>query len=101
MWGILLSSYDLGRLRRKRPIVGRFHYRFPNGESCADVYPRLKQWLSEKPFDDYPDDSNIIMVTHAATMNVFQMIWENLPVSQFNDLPKPKNCGMIIYEIEK
>jgi broad specificity phosphatase PhoE len=99
--GNLLTDDDLARIRRERPIVGRFHYRFPNGESLADVYLRLKQWLAEKPFDDYPDESNIIIVTHAATMNVFQMIWENLPVSQFNDLPKPQNSGMIVYEIEK
>jgi bisphosphoglycerate-dependent phosphoglycerate mutase len=36
------------RLREDQMSVGRFWYRFPTGESGADVYDRVKQWWNDE-----------------------------------------------------
>ena len=38
------SKRDLGTFRDQQLKVGRFWYRFPTGESGADVYDRIKSW---------------------------------------------------------
>ena len=84
----------------ERDDFGHFFYRFPNGESCADVYDRISNFLDtlfrdfEKP--DYPD--NVLIVTHGMAMRVFLMRWFNLPVEQFERLRNPKNCQLVVLE---
>ncbi len=90
---------DFESIRRERSSYSKMFYRFPNGESAADVVLRLQSWMNDKPFEGYPDDCTIIVVTHAMTMRCFQFIKENLTVEQFEDLPKPKNCGTLCYAI--
>lgn len=75
----------------------KFFYRFPDGESCADVALRVKSFLDEyknKLTTGYPN----VIVTHAATMRLFQFVVNKLSVKEFEILHKPKNCEIIKLE---
>jgi len=81
---------------KERDEVGHFYYRFAGGESCADVFDRVSDFLNtlfrdfEKP--DYP--RNAVIVTHGMTMRVLLMRWLHYTVEEFELLRNPKNCGM-------
>lgn len=90
------SITDFKKIHEDRKRVGKFYYRFPDGESCADVHLRVTQWLSE---NNIKDGKNYLIISHAATINIFRMIFENLSIDEFENLPKPKNCEMITYDV--
>ena len=65
-----LQGDDFKTFREEQRSVGRFYYRFPTGESGADVYDRTKQWI----FSDlvhlntstHAPVDNVVIVTHGA-----------------------------------
>lgn len=82
---------DPNKIHSIRDRHNRFFYRFPDGESLADVYVRVKQFLiDEKETIDSFD--NVVIVTHAGTMRVFEMIRRKLTALECSKLSKPKNC---------
>ncbi|RZC56584.1 hypothetical protein C5167_015449 [Papaver somniferum] len=60
--------------KAERILYGRFFYRFPNGESAADVYDR-------------------ITVSHGLTLRVFLMRWYKWTVEQFERLVMQTGLG--------
>lgn len=87
---------DFDKIREERRKIGKFYYRFPSGESCADVAIRAKQFLYEQVFSEtYPT----IIVCHAATIRVFEMILKDLTIKEFEALPKLKNCEYIKFDL--
>lgn len=86
---------DWTKIAKERAQYGsKFFYRFPNGESCADVALRVKSFLDDYKSvltSDYPN----VIVTHAATMRLFQFVVNKLSVKEFESLPKPENCEII------
>ncbi|KAJ4967837.1 hypothetical protein NE237_014538 [Protea cynaroides] len=93
-----------------RQRFGRFFYRFPEGESAADVYDRLssfleslwrdidmKRILRHSKCDD--DEINLIIVTHGLTLRVFLMKWFKWTVEQFVHLKNPDNCKLLVIEL--
>ena len=79
---------------KERFLYGHFYYRFNNGESCADVYDRVSDFMDtlHRDFekDDYPD--NVLLVTHGMTLRVFLMRWLHKTVEEFEGWGNPKNC---------
>ena len=56
----------------ERQQFGRFYYRFPNGESGADVYDRVSTWLESLHRElEYgvamSADSTVLLVNHSVT----------------------------------
>lgn len=100
-WG---TSFDKrnDNLENERDSFGHFYYRIPNGESCADVYDRISDFLNtlwrefEKPA--YPE--NAIIVTHGMTMRLFLMRWFHMTVEEFELLANPKNCGIFQLDLQ-
>lgn len=96
-WAGVLHAEPKRGLEKERDDYGQFYYRFPGGESCADVYDRLSNFLDtlfrdfEKP--NYPD--NTVLVMHGMAMRVFLMRWFRLPVEEFEVLRNPRNCQII------
>ena len=78
---------------KERFLYGHFYYRFNNGESCADVYDRVSDFMDtlhrdfEKPH--YPN--NVLLVTHGMTLRVFLMRWLHKTVEEFESWGNPKN----------
>ncbi|KAL8159554.1 hypothetical protein V2J09_001091 [Rumex salicifolius] len=94
-------------VKETRLRFGRFFYRFPEGESAADVYDRVSSFMESlwrdidmnRHHHDTSDDLNIIIVTHGLTARVFLMKWFKWTVEQFELLNNPKNCEYRVMEL--
>jgi broad specificity phosphatase PhoE len=89
---------DFESIRQDRLKIGKFHYRFPNGESGADLVLRVEQFL-DKNLSKFQEYYPTVIVTHAGTINAFRMLLENLTVSQFDNLTKPENGSILEYNL--
>ncbi len=79
---------------QERKEQGPFFYRFPNGESGADLYDRCTGFLDtlHRDFEktDFPE--NIIIITHSFTLRVLLMRWFHWSVDYFHSLDDPENA---------
>ena len=85
---------------KERDDYGHFYWRFPDGESCADVFDRLSDFMHtlHRDFDksDFPE--NVIIVTHGMSMRLFLMRWFHYTVERFERIKNPKNCACYVLE---
>lgn len=87
----------------ERDEYGHLYYRFERGESCADVFDRMSGFLDtlfrefEKPY--FAD--NCVIVTHGMTLRVFLMRFFHLSVEQFESLRNPKNCQVVVLQLDE
>ena len=99
-WGHLRHPDDNKGIIEERDNFSTFYYRIPDGESGADVYDRVSNFLDtlhrdfEKP--NFPE--NVLIVSHGLTMRLFLMRWFHWSVEEFEKLHNPKNCQIIIME---
>jgi broad specificity phosphatase PhoE len=95
-----------------RERFGRFFYRFPEGESAADVFDRVTSFLESlwrdidmnrltKPANTKQPEVNLVIVSHGVTMRVFLMRWFKWTVEQFEKLNNPKNCEVRVMQLSK
>jgi broad specificity phosphatase PhoE len=84
----------------ERDSYGHFYYRFDGGESCADVFDRVSDFMNTMHRDfqkqDFP--RNVIIVSHGMTMRLFLMRWFHVPVEEFEVWANPKNAELLILE---
>ena len=97
-------------LKRERLGFGRFFYRFPNGESAADVYDRVTSFRETLRNDIHfgrfncddrgcrTDDCTVVIVTHGLTLRVFLMRWYKWTTDQFTRLKNPGNAELVVME---
>lgn len=80
----------------ERNRFGRFFFRFPNGESGADVYDRVSTWLEslfrEMESGEIDGDTTVLLVTHGLTGRLFLMRWYHWTVDEFEATYNPKKC---------
>ncbi|KAL3619263.1 hypothetical protein CASFOL_036833 [Castilleja foliolosa] len=91
-----------------RNLYGRFFYRFPNGESAADVYDRITGFRETlrsdidigrfQPPGEQSPDMNLVIVSHGLTLRVFLMRWYKWTVEQFEGLHNIGNSSMVVME---
>ncbi|KAK4744927.1 hypothetical protein SAY87_011239 [Trapa incisa] len=94
--------------KAKRIVYGRFFYRFPDGESAADVYDRITGFRETlkadidkgrfQPPGEQNQNVNLVMVSHGLTIRVFLMRWYKWTVKQFERLHNLGNGNMIVME---
>lgn len=88
------------QVETERDAYGHFYYRFDGGESCADVFDRVSDFMNTlfRDFqkEDYP--KNVIIVTHGMTMRLFLMRWLHKSVEEFETWGNPKNCEFQLLE---
>lgn len=84
-WGNLQEHADVISQRRQRSHVGRFYYRFRDGESGADVYDRISMFLESlfRRFQKPSCPRNIIIVSHGLAIRLFLMRYFHWPVALF------------------
>ena len=96
--------------REQREKCGMFFYRFPAGESCADVYDRMSVFFESlyRRFEDPDFSENLIIVSHGTAIKCFLTRWYHWTVEKFDALPKLPNCHVTMmkrsgssYVIEK
>ncbi|GMJ06255.1 hypothetical protein HRI_004294700 [Hibiscus trionum] len=87
---------------------GRFFYRFPNGESAADVYDRITGFRETlkadidigrfQPPGERSPNMNLIIVSHGLALRVFLMRWYKWTVEQFEGLNNMGNGNTIVMQ---
>jgi broad specificity phosphatase PhoE len=88
--------------KEQRAKFGRFFYRFPDGESGADVYDRVSTWLEslyrEFLYGSITRDTTVVLVTHGLTARLFLMRWYHWPVELFEQTTNPGNAQLMVME---
>lgn len=88
---------DINLLHKEKSVFGPFFYRFPEGESIADVYDRAslfleslyRQWHSRK-------EDNFVVVGHGVMLLVFLQRLLGFTVEEFFTLERLENCEIIV-----
>ncbi|OWM62963.1 phosphoglycerate mutase-like protein AT74 [Punica granatum] len=94
-------------VKETRERFGRFFYRFPEGESAADVFDRVSSFLESLWRDldlnrlhhDPSQELNLIIVSHGLTSRVFLMKWFKWTVEQFELLGNLENCEFRVMQL--
>jgi len=91
------------REMKERLEFGRFFYRFPDGESGADVYDRITIFEDHLVRDINAGrfaqgNTNLVLVTHGLALRIILMRWFHWTVDQFLNVYNPGNCEPIILE---
>jgi broad specificity phosphatase PhoE len=90
------------KMFEERRKVGKFYYRFLNGESGADVYDRANNVLDYifRSIDDIEkyQHQNIVLVCHGLFMRLFIMRFFKMSIEKFDLLANPHNCEIWIIE---
>ncbi|XWS64590.1 hypothetical protein CRYUN_Cryun05aG0016500 [Craigia yunnanensis] len=94
-------------IKETREKFGRFFYRFPEGESAADVFDRVSSFLESLWRDidlnrlnnDPSQDLNLIIISHGLASRVFLMKWFKWTVEQFEHLNNLGNCEIRVLEL--
>eukprot|EP00271_Cylindrocystis_brebissonii_P009728 TRINITY_DN2487_c0_g5_i1.p1 TRINITY_DN2487_c0_g5~~TRINITY_DN2487_c0_g5_i1.p1 ORF type:complete len:341 (-),score=57.30 TRINITY_DN2487_c0_g5_i1:577-1599(-) len=107
-FGNFQNQEKMKEVKNAREKFGKFFYRFPEGESAADVYDRVTGFLETlwrdinnsrlKRGKDSHLCANIVIVTHGLTMRVFLMRWFKWTTAQFEMLWNPQNCEMRVMQ---
>jgi len=86
----------------ERMRYGRFFYRFPNGESGADVYDRLTLFedhlIRDMNAGRFGSKVNLVLVTHGLALRIFLMRWFHWTVEEFEEVYNPDNAEPIVLE---
>ncbi len=101
-WGNLRNAEATDRLEEERNKFGTFHYRFPDGESGADVYDRCSALL-ETVYRDFGKESfpqNCAFIGHGLTNRLLAARWLHWSPEQYEQLANPRNCELWIMELK-
>lgn len=82
---------ELKKCIADRELYGKFFYRFPNGESGADVYDRVTSFLDafQREKQKLPQGTTVAIVTHGLTIRLFIKRWFHLNVDTFHSMVSP------------
>ncbi|KAL0398087.1 UNVERIFIED_CONTAM: Phosphoglycerate mutase-like protein AT74 [Sesamum radiatum] len=101
-FGNFQDSKKMKQLKEIRNKFGRFFYRFPEGESGADVYDRVSSKflvLNEEVSTGEGEEVNLVIVSHGLAIRIFLMRWFRWTVEQFEVLKNPKNCEFRVMQL--
>ncbi|MEU3983136.1 histidine phosphatase family protein [Streptomyces sp. NPDC026672] len=95
-WGNWQDRDDVRLQKAYRDAYGHFFFRFPQGESGADVYDRVGGFLESlfRSFEAPDHPPNVLLVTHGLAMRLFCMRWFHWTVAEFESLSNPDNAEM-------
>eukprot|EP00191_Tetraselmis_sp_GSL018_P017763 CAMPEP_0177581252 /NCGR_PEP_ID=MMETSP0419_2-20121207/2042_1 /TAXON_ID=582737 /ORGANISM="Tetraselmis sp., Strain GSL018" /LENGTH=484 /DNA_ID=CAMNT_0019070269 /DNA_START=214 /DNA_END=1668 /DNA_ORIENTATION=- len=88
------------RKRNERKRFGRFFYRFPNGESGADLYDRITIFQDHLIRDinagRFSQDTDLVLVTHGLALRMFLMRWFHWRVDQLLAVENPTHAEPLV-----
>lgn len=109
----LLREWELGNLlninnrtpelKREYKAAGKFYYRYPNGESMADVYLRAAMFYSSilQRIEQQRRYEDVLLVTHSAFIHAFLTFIMQYPIDNENkQKPFENACVIAINEID-
>jgi broad specificity phosphatase PhoE len=93
-----LAARDPVRFEKRKKMhdaYGRFYFRYPFGESRADVVQRITLFLAKL---HRSEADNHVIFLHGVTQRAFRMAWFNHAVDWFEREPNPKNGSVLMIE---
>jgi len=84
---------SFAKRQRLTDNLGKFYFRYPNGESRADVVQRIILFFGKLHRSDF---SHHIVFLHGVSQRAFRMAWRNLPVDWFEEEPNPGNASVLL-----
>jgi hypothetical protein len=81
------------RRQRMSDLLGRFYFRYPNGESRADVAQRMAIFIGKIQRSRY---RHHVLFLHGVTQRAFRMAWSNYPVEWFEAEPNLNNASVLV-----
>jgi broad specificity phosphatase PhoE len=99
-WGHFRDLKANVQIDNERNLFGTFYYRIKDGESCADVYDRVSDFLHSlyRDFEKPHFPENVVIVTHGMTLRLFLMRWYHWTIEEFESLRNPRNCEIVVME---
>jgi broad specificity phosphatase PhoE len=96
-WGHFRDLKANIQIDDERNKFGTFYYRIKDGESCADVYDRMSDFMHSlyRSFEKENFEENVVIITHGMTLRMFLMRWFHWTVEEFETLRNPKNCEIV------
>lgn len=93
---------DMGELHKEKKDFGQFYYRFPEGESPADLYSRASTFLETlyRRWEHSVED-NLVIVSHRIFLTVFMMRFFRFTLEEYYNLAELKNCEVVVLERPK
>ncbi len=91
-----IRERDPERLAKRARMIdkaGRFYFRYPNGESRADVVQRSSLLIGKIQRSRY---RHHVIFLHGVTQRALRMAWLNHSVEWFEDEPNPTNCSVLL-----
>ena len=85
---------NMASVLAERERVGKFFFRFQDGESGADVFDRVSSFM-ESMFREMSQDApvqNMVLVSHGLFMRLFLQRFYRWSVDRFTHLANPHNC---------
>jgi 2,3-bisphosphoglycerate-dependent phosphoglycerate mutase len=80
---------------RMTDALGRFYFRYPNGESRADVAQRVGLFVGKLQRSRFPCH---LIFLHGVTQRAFRLAWLNHSVEWFEREPNPANASTLLIE---
>lgn len=81
--------------RRAQESLGIFYFRYPNGESRADVVERMSIFIGKIHRSRYRTH---LVFLHGVTQRAFRMAWMNRSVEWFEAEQNPVNASVLLIE---
>ena len=89
------SPERYARRARMTDHFGRFYFRYPAGESRADVVQRISVFLGKLHRTSFRRHA---LFLHGVTQRAFRMAWFNRSVDWFEAEPNPANATVLLIE---
>ncbi|GMM58372.1 acid phosphatase [Maudiozyma humilis] len=105
-FGNLQDVNNMQDTLKKRAAYGHFFFRFPQGESAADVYDRVASF-QETMFRHFNERHShkprdvVVLVTHGIYARVFLMKWFRWTYEEFESFTNVPNGCMILMEYDE
>lgn len=100
-YGGKMRDYDRVDFEKEREEFGKFFYRMNGGESAADVFDRMSDFLNTLNRDFMKDKfpKNVIICGHGMSNRVFVMRFFHIVVEEFEMWKNPSNGEIYILEL--
>lgn len=102
-WGHLRSPDETKKIQDDRYKFGTFYFRFPDGESGADVFDRVSGFLDtlHRDFESVNYPENALIITHGLTIRLFLMRWFHSSIEEFELWDNPSNCQIFVMKLRQ
>merc|ERR1740123_2246374 len=89
----------MDELHKEKRSFGQFYYRFPEGESPADVYTRASVFLETLYRRwEHSLEENLVVVSHSLFLLVFMIRFFRYTTQDFFLFDTLENCELIVLE---